>query len=71
MSYRNKISIIVPTKSLLTQTFRTLKKEISKRKIILHDEMYEGETEFLSVLTQERALRLLQKMNVYTLTLYI
>lgn len=72
MSYRNKISIIVPTKSLLTQTFRTLKKEISKRKIILHDEMYEGETEFLSVLTQERALRLLQKNEcVYFDTLYI
>ena len=69
---RNKISIIVPTKSLLTQTFRTLKKEISKRKIILHDEMYEGEKQFLSVLTQERALRLLQKNEcVYFDTLYI
>ena len=69
---RNKISIIVPTKSLLTQTFRTLKKEIPKRKILLHDEMFEGETEFLSVLTQERALRLLQKNgSLYFDTLYI
>lgn len=69
---RNKISIIVPTKSLLTQTFRTLKKEIPNRKILLHDEMFEGESEFLSVLTQERALRLLQKNeSLYFDTLYI
>ena len=69
---RSKISIIVPTKSLLTQTFRTLKKEIPRKKIILHDEMYENETEFLSVLTQERALRLLQKEEyLYFDTLYI
>lgn len=69
---RNKISVIVPTKSLLTQTFRMLKKEIPRRKIILHDEMYENETEFLSVLTQERALRLLQKNGaLYFDTLYI
>ena len=31
MSYRNKISIIVPTKSLLTQTFRTLKGNFKKK----------------------------------------
>ncbi len=69
---RNKISVIVPTKSLLTQTFRTLKKEIPRRKIILHDEMYENENEFISVLTQERALRLLQKNEeLYFDTLYI
>ena len=49
-----------------------LKKEIPRRKIILHDEMYENETEFLSVLTQERALRLLQKNGaLYFDTLYI
>lgn len=72
LSNRNKISVIVPTKSLLTQTFRTLKKEIPRKKIILHDEMYDKENEFLSVLTQERALRLLQKNNdLYFDTLYI
>lgn len=72
LNNRNKISIVVPTKSLLTQTFRTLKREIPGRKIILHDEMYENENEFLSVLTQERALRLLQKQeDLYFDTLYI
>lgn len=69
---RSKIAIIVPTKSLLIQTFRSLKVEIPNRKIILHDEMYEKEEVFLSVLTQERALRLLQKNDVlYFDTLYI
>lgn len=69
---RDKVAIIVPTKSLIIQTFRNLKSEIRDRKIILHDEMYEGEDKFLSVLTQERALRLLQKNeDLYFDTLYI
>lgn len=67
-----RVSIIVPTKSLLNQTFRVLKKEFPLRKIVIHDEMYEREEEFISVLTQERALRLLLKNeNLYFDTLYI
>jgi len=56
-----KIAIIVPTKSLLTQTFNTVKELFNERKIIFHDEMYMGENEFISIFTQERALRLLSK----------
>ncbi|KQX03218.1 hypothetical protein ASC84_00495 [Acinetobacter sp. Root1280] len=56
-----KIAIIVPTKSLLMQTFNTIKKLFNERKIIFHDEMYMGENEFISIFTQERALRLLSK----------
>lgn len=54
-----KIAIIVPTKSLLAQTHKMLKREFTDEKIILHDEMYMGEQKFIAVLTQERALRLL------------
>ncbi|EFW38196.1 DEAD/DEAH box helicase [Treponema phagedenis] len=69
---RKFIAIIVPTKSLLLQTFRTVKKENFGRKIILHDEMYEKEDKFISVLTQERALRLLLKNpSLYFDALYI
>lgn len=72
ISIRNRISIIVPTKSLLSQTFRMLKREIPGRKIILHDEMYDNEDIFLSALTQERALRLLEKnKDLYFDSLYI
>ena len=61
LNSKKAVAIIVPTKSLLTQTFRSLKKEKLGVKIILHDEMYGGEKKFISVLTQERALRLLLK----------
>ena len=56
-----KIAIIVPTKSLLTQTFNTIKELFAERKIIFHDEMYQGENNFIAIFTQERALRLLSK----------
>jgi len=58
---RNFVAIIVPSKSLLTQTYRALKNANLNQKIIIHDEMYENESRFISVLTQERALRLLNK----------
>lgn len=54
-----KTAIIVPTKSLLAQTYKMLKREFPDDKIILHDEMYMNEQRFMAVLTQERALRLL------------
>ncbi|MFT5632548.1 MAG: replicative superfamily II helicase [Rubritalea sp.] len=59
--------IIVPTKSLLSQTRRTLVTSLSNRildtrKIITHHEMYEsGDKDIIAVLTQERFLKLLQE----------
>jgi len=58
-----KIVIIVPTKSLLMQTQKMIRKAKIKKKIIVHDEMYNGEKSFVAIFTQERALRLLQKDN--------
>ena len=56
-----KIGIIVPTKSLLMQTFKNIKKLNFDYKIILHDEMYDNQDKFIGVLTQERATRLINK----------
>lgn len=67
----NKFAIIVPSKSLLAQTYRMLKKTAVNLKIIFHDEMYENEDRFIAVLTQERALRLLDKENACFDVLYI
>lgn len=57
----SKIGIIVPTKSLLIQTFKNIKKLNLNYKLILHDEMYEGQEKFIGILTQERATRLINK----------
>jgi superfamily II DNA or RNA helicase len=59
-----RVAIIVPTKSLLTQTYRNINKRFPEKKIIFHDEMYDGEEEFIAVFTQERALRLLKNPEV-------
>ncbi len=58
-----KAAIIVPTKSLLMQTYKYVKEQLTDKKIILHDQMYNGERSYIAVLTQERALRLLEKHN--------
>jgi hypothetical protein len=55
-----KVAIIVPTKSLLTQTYRLINDAFKQRKVIFHDEMYNGENNFIAVFTQERALRLMK-----------
>ncbi len=55
-----KIFIIVPTKSLLTQTYKLINSTFTDRKVIFHDEMYGGESNFIAIFTQERALRLLK-----------
>jgi superfamily II DNA or RNA helicase len=59
-----KIAIIVPTKSLLMQTYRMIRKAGLSRRLITHDEMYRGESSFIAILTQERCLRLLAKTAV-------
>lgn len=69
-SVNKKVAIIVPTKSLLMQTYRMVRNIEMNRKIIIHDEMYEGEQEFIAIVTQERALRLLEKCKSFDI-LYI
>jgi len=56
----DKIFIVVPTKSLLTQTYKLIKHSFPSQKVIFHDEMYDGESQFIAIFTQERALRLLK-----------
>jgi hypothetical protein len=60
----NKVAVVVPTKSLLSQTYRLIVKSIKNRVIISHDEMYAGQENFIGVLTQERALRLINDENL-------
>ena len=67
----SKFAIIVPSKSLLLQTFFNVKKAELGIRIFVHDEMYVGEERFIAVLTQERALRLLDKNAIYFDFLYI
>jgi superfamily II DNA or RNA helicase len=55
----NKVAVIVPTKSLLIQTYLDLKELSSDYKLVLHDEMYKSEDKFIGILTQERATRIL------------
>lgn len=60
----SKIAIIVPTKSLITQTYIDIRNLELNYKLILHDEMFNGEERFIGILTQERATRLINKFNV-------
>ncbi|MFJ2382557.1 DEAD/DEAH box helicase [Pseudomonas protegens] len=57
-------AVIVPTKSLLIQTYKLIKSNFPQRHIIFHDEMYDGTGDFISIFTQERALRLLKNTNI-------
>lgn len=54
-----KAIILVPTKSLISQTYTEFRGKITDRKILCHDAMYNGEDRFVGIMTQERALRLL------------
>ena len=60
----SKIAIIVPTKSLITQTYIDIRNLDLNYKLVLHDEMYNGEDRFIGVLTQERATRLINNYDV-------
>lgn len=59
-----KIVIVVPTKSLILQTYNDVKKSNLNYRLILHDEMFNYEDRFIGILTQERATRLISKYNV-------
>lgn len=66
-----RVAVIVPTKSLLMQSYRAIRRKEFDAKIIIHDEMYNSEERFIAVLTQERALRLLDKHDIFFDCLYI
>lgn len=66
-----RIAIIVPTKSLLMQTYQLIRSTNLNRKIIMHDEMYDNEKDFIAVFTQERALRLLSRKSIAYDVLFI
>ena len=66
-----RVAIIVPTKSLLMQSYRAVRHRGFDAKLIIHDEMYNAEDRFIAVLTQERALRLLDKHDMFFDCLYI
>lgn len=60
------VCVITPTKSLLAQTkMRVIKDGVKQReKIITHPEMYNGnESRVIAIMTQERLLRLLRKVD--------
>ncbi|MGA4323368.1 DEAD/DEAH box helicase [Ectopseudomonas hydrolytica] len=59
-----RAAIIVPTKSLLIQTYKLIKTNFPQRHVIFHDEMHDGAEEFISIFTQERALRLLKDKSI-------
>jgi hypothetical protein len=67
----HKIVIVLPTKSLLMQTYQLVRSANLGRKIIMHDEMYDDEAEFIAVFTQERALRLMNRKNIAYDVLFI
>lgn len=66
-----RVAIIVPTKSLLMQSYRFIRHKKFDAKIIIHDEMYNNEERFIAILTQERALRLLDNNDISFDCLYI
>lgn len=69
----SNIGIIVPTKALIDQVHREVKKiEGLSRKIIIHDQNYDSkdDSRVLAIVTQERALRLLEQNMIFD-SLYI
>ena len=67
-----RYAIIIPSKALLSQTYRNVKSLNLGIRIITHDEMYqEQDIGFIGVLTQERAFRLMNKHDVSFDYMYI
>lgn len=60
-----KIVVVVPTKSLLMQTYKMIQMAKLTSKIIIHDDMYSDDDFFVAVFTQERALRLQKKGVIF------
>lgn len=70
-SERKKFAIIVPSKSLLNQTYKNIRNNLFDYKIIYHDEMYNLEEEFIAILTQERALKMFENDGLSFDVIYI
>tara|TARA_R110002073_G_scaffold84612_7_gene201882 strand:- start:64506 stop:66326 length:1821 start_codon:yes stop_codon:yes gene_type:complete len=66
-----KIVIVVPTKSLLMQTYEMIRRANLNKKIIIHDEMYNNEDSVIAIFTQERALRFLRREDIFFDTVFI
>ncbi|MCC9677485.1 DEAD/DEAH box helicase family protein, partial [Streptococcus agalactiae] len=65
--------IVVPTKALIDQVHREVKQLVGlNRKIIIHDQDYDSTNKcpLLAIVTQERALRLLEQKLIFD-SLYI
>lgn len=62
----NVIAIITPTKALIDQVSRDARKRITDRKIITHDQNYSNDdSRILAIVTQERALRLIDEGAIF------
>lgn len=60
------VGIILPTKALIDQFYRESKKKVSDRKVIVHDQNFDKkDKKILAIVTQERALRLIEDGVVF------
>lgn len=68
----NKIGIIVPSKALIDQVSRDARRKVFNRKIIIHDQVFNPEKDqrILAIVTQERALRLMERGLIFD-SLYV
>jgi len=66
-----KIVIVVPTKSLLMQTYKMIKNESFGTRLLIHDEMYDNDESFIAIFTQERALRFIERKEAFFDLLFI
>ena len=58
-----RICILAPSKSLIQQNLKNFIEFGSDYSILYHDKMYENQDQFICILTQERAIRILNKLN--------
>lgn len=61
----NKICIVAPSKSLIQQNFKNFIEFGDLYSIIYHDKMYTKQEKVICIVTQERAMRLLQKIESF------
>lgn len=57
------VIIIEPSRALLAQMASNIHNVFPEKKVIVHEEMYNDDENFIAVLTQERAIRLITKHN--------
>lgn len=64
-NFDKNVALIVPSKSLISQSVNDLGELFVDKKIIFHDDMFDGGSSNIFVLTQERALRIFSKDNFF------